>query len=132
MTWIVRYKQEKKASKISFDSNFTFTSYAWKSCSHFKRKWFQPNSFGEMCYFNRGELQIDAINSNFENFESSLYMKSVSMPLIKAFKNSPYFHKKSGANSLWLGQLYACSKHQYCKVSCYSFSHHKMLLLIHV
>ena len=29
----------------------------------------------------RGELQIDAINSNFENFESTLYMKSVSMPL---------------------------------------------------
>ena len=29
----------------------------------------------------RGELQIDAINSNFQNFESALYMKSVSMPL---------------------------------------------------
>ena len=28
-----------------------------------------------------GELQIEAINSNFENFESALYMKSVSMPL---------------------------------------------------
>ena len=31
----------------------------------------------------RGELEIDdAINSKFENFESVLYMKSVSMPLI--------------------------------------------------
>ena len=29
----------------------------------------------------RGELQIDVINSNIENFESTLYMKSVSMPL---------------------------------------------------
>ena len=28
-----------------------------------------------------GELQTDAINSNFENFESTHYMKSVSMPL---------------------------------------------------
>ena len=27
-----------------------------------------------------GVLQIDAINSNFDNFESALYMKSVSMP----------------------------------------------------
>ena len=29
----------------------------------------------------RGEQQINAINSKFENFESALYMKSVSMPL---------------------------------------------------
>ena len=28
----------------------------------------------------RGELQIDANNSYFENFESALYMKSGSMP----------------------------------------------------
>ena len=28
-----------------------------------------------------GELQIDAKNSNFENFKSALYMKSGSMPL---------------------------------------------------
>ena len=31
----------------------------------------------------RGELQKDEINSKFENFESSLYMKSVGMPLRK-------------------------------------------------
>ena len=29
----------------------------------------------------RRELQIDAINSNFDSFESALYMKSVNMPL---------------------------------------------------
>ena len=28
-----------------------------------------------------GKLQIGAKNSNFESFESALYMKSVSMPL---------------------------------------------------
>ena len=33
----------------------------------------------------RGELQKDSINSNFENFESALYMKSVSMPLTLCF-----------------------------------------------
>ena len=33
----------------------------------------------------RGELQIDAINSNFENFESALHMKSVGMPLLKTY-----------------------------------------------
>ena len=37
-----------------------------------------------MCYF-RGELEIDEINSNFDNFESTLPMKSVSLPLIILF-----------------------------------------------
>ena len=73
LTWIRRYEQKKLTSKISVDSNFTFTSlYAWlcawhcsidncvksslddetyaKNCSHFIKKWFQPNSFREMCY----------------------------------------------------------------------------------
>ena len=31
--------------------------------------------------FFGGKLQIDANNSNFEIFESALYLKSVSMPL---------------------------------------------------
>ena len=35
----------------------------------------------EKCFF-RGELQIDAKNSNFEIFECALYMRSGSMPLI--------------------------------------------------
>ena len=72
MTWIRRYKQEKLISKISVDFNFTFFSYAWLcvfrcshrllcwikscvqnflwNCSHFILKWFQPNSFGELCF----------------------------------------------------------------------------------
>ena len=40
----------------------------------------------------RGELQIDAINSNFENFESALYMKSVNMPLSLNFKINLIFY----------------------------------------
>ena len=46
-------------------------------------------------YFLEGKLQIDAKNSNFEIFESALYMKSVSMPLSILIRN--YFvalHKK--------------------------------------
>ena len=31
--------------------------------------------------FLRGELQKDTLNSNFEKFESTLFMKSLSMPL---------------------------------------------------
>ena len=37
MAWIRRYKQKKLISKISVDSNFTFSSYAWLCvfhCSH--------------------------------------------------------------------------------------------------
>ena len=94
----------KLICKISVDSNLTFSSYAWlykcvpllpkttvlnkvsctrlfcENCSHFILKWFQPNSFGEVCFF-RGEIQKYAKNSNFDNFESALYSKSVSMPL---------------------------------------------------
>ena len=33
-----------------------------------------------------GKLQIGAKNSNFETFESALYMKSVSMPLKSKLK----------------------------------------------
>ena len=68
----VQARQRKPISKISADSNFTFSSYAWlcvfhfshrllcwiKSCvrgfsvkiAHFILKWFQPNSFGEVCF----------------------------------------------------------------------------------
>ena len=43
--------------------------------SHFTLKWFWENVlFG-------GELQINAKNLNFENFESALCMESLSMPL---------------------------------------------------
>ena len=55
-------------------------NFMQKKSSQFIRKWFQPNSFGDMC--NLGEsLQIDAIMLNFEKFEAALYMKSVSMPI---------------------------------------------------
>ena len=41
--------------------------------------------------FIGGKLQIDAKNSNFEIFESALYLKSVSMPLILI---SPFIPKQ--------------------------------------
>ena len=34
MVWIRRYKQKKLISKISVDSNFTFSSYAWSCVFH--------------------------------------------------------------------------------------------------
>ena len=37
-----------------------------------------------------GKLQIGAKNSNFEIFESALYMKSVSMPLMFIDKEHGY------------------------------------------
>ena len=45
-----------------------------------------------------GKLQIGAKNSNFEIFESALYMKSVSMPLNKHLEFdtkllNPFFHE---------------------------------------
>ena len=42
-------------------------------------------------YFFGGKLQIDAKNSNFEIFESALYMKSVSMPLTILESNVKFF-----------------------------------------
>ena len=57
------------------------TLFKKKKCSHFKGKLFQPNSL------IRGELQKDAINSNFKNLnDNALYMKSVSMPLREGYK----------------------------------------------
>ena len=43
-----------------------------------------------------GKLQIGAKNSNFEIFESALYMKSVSMPLILnsvTFQDKGQYHR---------------------------------------
>ena len=34
-------------------------------------QWFLLNSFGEMCFLDRVELQMDAKHSNFEIFEVS-------------------------------------------------------------
>ena len=43
-------------------------------------KWFQPNSFGEVCFLEKSFES--AKNSNLENFESALYSTSGSMPLV--------------------------------------------------
>ena len=44
-----------------------------------------------------GRLQIGAKNSNFEIFESALYIKSVSMPLIKPLHIAPTEHQRCDA-----------------------------------
>ena len=60
-----------------------------ENCSYFILKWFQPKSFcGNVLL--RGELQKYAKNSNFDNFESTLYTKSGSMPLNLQPKTFPY------------------------------------------
>ena len=88
--------KKKKLIKISVDSNFTLSSYAWLcafhcshrllcwrnsrvNCAYFTLNWFQPNSFWGIVLLG-GELRKYAKNSNFENFESALYSTSVSMP----------------------------------------------------
>ena len=103
ITLIRRYKQKKIISKITDDLNFPFTiCYARLCVAHFSMttalnyvssmiifvKLFSyhtdmisawlPNSIGKMCFL--GEIQIHANNSNFENFETTLYMKLGSMP----------------------------------------------------
>ena len=57
----------------------------------FHKEMISAKFLGKMCYLGalREELQKDAINSNFEIFESGLYMKSVSMSLI--FANQAIF-----------------------------------------
>ena len=99
MVWIRRYKQKKLISKISVDSNFTVSSYAWLCvfhCSHrllcgikscvrdfsvkialiSALKWVQPNSFGEVCF----------LEESYKNKQKNHILKiltSVSMPLIQ-------------------------------------------------
>ena len=41
-----------------------------------------------------GESTTDAINSNFDNFESALYMKSVSMPVSCQKKEKKKFYNE--------------------------------------
>ena len=104
MTWIRRYKLKKLISKISIDSNFTFSSYAWLCvihCFHRLLCWINSRvrefswkllSFHTKMIlawflwgsvFLRGELRKYAKKSSFDNFESALYSTSVSMPLSK-------------------------------------------------
>ena len=92
MVWIRRSKQKQLTSKISVDSNFAFSSYVWlcvsllplttvlhkvlctslsgENCSHFILKWFQSNSFGEVCFLEESYKNMQK-NSNFENFETA-------------------------------------------------------------
>ena len=51
-----------------------------KICLIFINKGFQSYSFGEIDYLEK-KLQVDVKNSNFENFESTLSMAFVSIPL---------------------------------------------------
>ena len=102
MAWIRRYKPKKLTSKISDDSNFTFSRYAWLCVVHCSNRllciinsrvrdflWKLLSFHAEMisALFLWGsvlfwaELRKYAKNSNFENFESALYSKSGSMPL---------------------------------------------------
>ena len=44
--------------------------------------WFQPNSFGEVCFLEESyENMQKKKKSNFDNFERALYSTSGSMPL---------------------------------------------------
>ena len=54
-----------------------------ENSSHSPLKWFQLNSFGEMCLLeeNFEQMQKKKKKMNFEKFESVLHMKSLSMPL---------------------------------------------------
>ena len=60
--------------------SLVYETFNAKNGSHFISKGFLPNFFGGNVLL-RGELQIDAKNSNFDIFESALYMKSGSMVL---------------------------------------------------
>ena len=94
---------KKKASKISVDSSFMFSSYAWVCvfhCPHRLLCWIKSrvrDFLWKLLLFHtemissawflrgivllRGELWKYAKNSSFDNFESALYSTSVSMPL---------------------------------------------------
>ena len=59
---------------------FNFDENLCENCSYSTLKWFLLFfPLGNVLF--GGELQIDAINSNFEIFESALYMKSGRMHL---------------------------------------------------
>ena len=64
-------------NKFSDTRNFAENGY------DFIRKWFLLNPWGNVLFGEK--LHIDAKNSNFKNFESTLYMKSGSMPLRTSF-----------------------------------------------
>ena len=50
-----------------------------ENCSPFILKWFQPNSFGQVYFFEESYENMQKIPI-FKNFESALYSTSGSMP----------------------------------------------------
>ena len=54
-------------------------TFLWKLLS-FHLKWLQLNSFGETCFIEESYEKMQKLQ-NFDNFESTLYSKSGSMPL---------------------------------------------------
>ena len=132
MVWIRGYKQKKLISKISVDSNFTFTSYAWLCvfhCSHRLLCWriksrvrgfsvkialvsywndFNPTLLGKCAFMLlRGVQHKYAKNSHFKNFESALYLTSVSMPLSNS-TTSNYRRLQRSRKLLWLRHFSVC------------------------
>ena len=99
MTWFRRHKQKQLFPKFQLIPSLCLKLYMiyvhWhcsidysvklnlvdenlsENCFYFTLKWFLLNSFGESCFLE--EKQTDAKKVNF--FESSLYIKSGSMPL---------------------------------------------------
>ena len=43
--------------------------------------WFQPTSFGEVCFLEESYENMQNKKSNFDNFERALYSTSGSMPI---------------------------------------------------
>ena len=110
--------------KISVDSNFTYSSYAWlyvfhcsyrlrcwslvnetfcENCSHFILKWFQPDFFGEMCFLEESYKKMPK-NSHFE---SAFYLKSASMPLTTIKQDLNF--SLSFETSMWIFSWIFCS-----------------------
>ena len=105
MAWIRRYKPKTLISKISVDSSFMFSSYAWLCVFHCSPRllcWIKSPERDFLWKFLSfhtemtsalflwgsvlliGELRKYEKNSNFDNSESTLYSTSGSMPLISS------------------------------------------------
>ena len=101
MAWIRRYKQTNLISKISVDSNFTFSSNAWlcvfhcshrllcrkKSCTRLSVKIALISYWNDFSLIPLGIVLLRvalpkyAKILNVENLKRALYSTSVSMPL---------------------------------------------------
>ena len=118
------YKQKKLISKISVDSNFTFSSYAWLCvfhCSHrpcrlqcwIKRRvrdflWKLLSFHNKMVSAQflwggvllRGELRKYSKNLKFENCDNALYSISWTMPLSFNFFKKSIFGQLLAPNQI--------------------------------